>query len=332
MTGDAGLGFDNNVFQVGVASRDVSGARSTVTASAFAEAGLGLVSRLRLSDTVFAELSYGGTQRAYGLSTAQDYSLQLHRATAALEWDVERGVRLGASAWGELFFTGLSSFRGLQSSVSGSAWLALDESEWTSSRLDVSFAHKEGLGSEFSYLGGGRLDATLSQELRLRSVGLLAWYRYREDRMGTLEQAVSGDSSRQYVIPFGWAGHAVGASARWVLSERWDASLNAEAEWRGYLADSYLRVQGTEGSVEEWGRRRREDTRVLLSPAVSLRLTDHLQLSARYEVLVNLSNVDTRLADPEGACVAPDYVCHRYDYTNGNYQKHQVMLHLGATW
>jgi tetratricopeptide (TPR) repeat protein len=328
----AGLGFDSNVLQVGVAARDVSGTSSTAVASAFAEAGLGLVARLRLSDTLFAEISYGGTQRAYALSSAQDYSLQLHRAAAALEWDVARRVRLGASSWGDLFFTGLSDFRGLQASVSGSAWLALDENEWTSSRLDVSFAHKAGLLSEFSYLTGQRLDATLSQELRLRTLGLTAWYRYREDRIGTLVQAVSGDTSREYVIPFAWSGHAVGASARQVLSERFDASLNAEVEWRDYLGDSYLRVESAEGSVEAWGRRQREDARFVLGPAVSARLSDHLQLSARYELLVNTSNVDTRLADSPGACVAPDYLCHRYDYTNGNYQKHLVMLELGATW
>ncbi|REG31066.1 tetratricopeptide repeat protein [Archangium gephyra] len=323
-----GLGFDSNVLQVGVAARDVS----TGTASAFAEAGLGLAGRWRLSDTLFTELSYGGTQRAYTLSSARDYSLQLHRAAVALEWDVARRMRLGASSWGELFFTGLSAFRGLQGSVSGSAWLALDESEWTSSRLDVAFAHKAGLVSEFSYLTGQRLDATLSQELRLRTLGLTAWYRYREDRIGTLEQAVSGDTTREYVIPYAWTGHAVGASARWVLSEHLDASLHAEAEWRDYLSDSYLRVLATDGSVEEWGRRRREDARFVLGPSVSARLSNHLQLSARYELLVNTSNVDTRLADPAGTCVAPDYVCHRYDYTNGNYQKHLVMLELGATW
>ncbi len=329
-----GLGFDSNVLQVGVAARDVSGT-STQTASTFAEVGLGFGARLRLSDTLFADLSYGGTQRAYAQSTAQDYSLQLHRATAALEWDVARRVRLGASSWGDLFFTGLSDFRGLQASVSGSAWLALDESEWTSTRLDVSLSRKVGLVSEFSYLTGRRLDATLSQELRLRTLGLTAWYRYREDRIGTLVQAVSGGTtgtSREYVIPFAWRGHAVGASSRLVLSERFDASLNAEVERRGYLDDSYLRVQAADGSEAEWGRRRREDVRFVLGPSVSARLSNHLQLSARYELLVNTSNVDTRLADPDGACVAPEYLCHRYDYTNGNYQKHLVMLELGATW
>jgi len=330
-----GLGFDSNVLQVGVTGRDVSWLGSTETASTFAELGLGLVGRFRLSDTLFADLSYGGTQRAYAQADAQDYSLQLHRATAALEWDVARRVRLGASSWGDLFFTGLSDFRGLQASVSGSAWLALDESDWTSTRLDVSLARKVALVDEFSFLTGRRLDATLSQELRLRTLGLTAWYRYREDRIGTLVQAASAGTtgtSREYVIPFAWRGHAVGASARLVLSERFDASLNTEVERRDYLEDSYLRVQATDGSEQEWGRRRREDVRFILGPSVSARLSKQLHLSARYELLVNTSNVDTRLADPTGACVAPEYQCHRYDYTNANYQKHLVMVELGATW
>ncbi|WP_158502301.1 tetratricopeptide repeat protein [Vitiosangium sp. GDMCC 1.1324] len=333
---EAGLGFDSNVFQVGVAARDVSGASSDVpTASAFVEAGLGFLAHLRLSDVVFLDLSYGGTQRAYTLSSAQDYSLQLHRATVAVEWEAPHRIRLGASTWGDAFFTGLSDFRGLQASVSGSAWLALDESERTSTRLDVSFTHKIGLGSEFSYLSGQRLDAMLSQELRFQALVMTAWYRYREDRIGTLVQAVSGettDTTQEYVIPYAWAGHAAGASARLVLCARFDAGLDAEAEWRNYLSDSYLRVLAADGSVEEWGHRRREDFRFVLVPSVSARLSKHLRLSARYELLVNTSNVDTRLADSAGTCTAPDFVCHRYDYTNGNYQKHVLMLELGATW
>jgi hypothetical protein len=293
------------------------------------------VAHFRLSDVLFADLSYGGTQRTYASSSAEDYSLQLHRAAVAVEWEAARRVRLGASSWGDVFFTGLSDFRGLQASITGSAWLALDESEHTSTRLDVSLARKAGLGSEFSYLSGRRLDATLSQELRFRLLAMTAWYRYREDRIGTLVQSASGASTgttQEYVIPFAWTGHAAGASARLVLGEYFDAGLDAEVEWRNYLSDSSLRVQAADGSTEEWNLRRREDVRFALVPTVSARLSKHLRLSARYELLVNTSNVDTRLADPAGTCTAPDYLCHRYDYTNGNYQKHLVMLELGATW
>lgn len=328
----AGLGLDSNVLQVGVASRDVSGT-DVETVSAFAEAGLGLATRLRLSDAFFAEFSYGATQRAYSQATARDYSLQLHRVAAALEWEAARRVRLGALAGGDVFFTGLENFRGLQASITGAAWLALDESERTSTRLDLALVRKTGLASEFDYLSGTRLDATLSQELRLRTLGLTAWYRYRKDDIGTLVQDVSSTTtSQQYVIPFAWAGHAVGASARLPLGERLDASLDTEFEWRDYLDDSYLRVEATDGSVETWGRRRRSDQRFVLAPALSARLSQRLRLSARYELLVNASNVDTRLTDRRGECTAPDYRCHAYDYTNGNYQKHLVMLELGASW
>ncbi|MDY7224957.1 tetratricopeptide repeat protein [Hyalangium rubrum] len=329
-----GGGFDSNVLQIGVAQRDVL--TGTETGSAFAEVGLGLVARFRLSDSVFAELSYGGSQRAYALASVRDYSLQLHRADAAVELDVTRRFRLGVSSGGDLFFTGTSAFRGLQASAGASAWFVLDESDVTSTRLDVSIARKVGLVSEFSYLTGGRLDATLSQSVRLRSLGMTAWYRYREDRIGTLvQQASSGDTSgtsQEYVIPFAWTGHAAGASARWELGERWEASLSAGVEWRNYLSESSLRNQAADGSVEEWGRRRRKDVRFVLGPAVSARLTEHLQLTVRYDLLVNESNVDTRLADPANACTAPEYSCHRYDYTNGNYHKHLPMLELGATW
>ncbi len=298
------------------------------------EAGLALY-RLRLSDAVFAELSYGGTQRAYVLSSAEDYSLQQHRAAASLELSPARGWRLGASSSGDLFFTGLSAFRGLQASVSGAGWLALDESEVTSTRLDVSLAGKSGLVSEFSYLTGYRADTTLSQEVRLRALTATAWYRYRQDRIGTLVQegaSVIPEVSQEYVIPFAWAGHSAGASARWAPGGPLEANLDAGVEWRGYLGDSSLRWTALDGTEREWNRRQREDVRFILSPSVSTRLGKRFQVSARYDLVVNRSNMDTRLTDGTGACAPPDFSCHAYDYTNGNYEKHLLTLELGVLW
>jgi tetratricopeptide (TPR) repeat protein len=329
----ASTGYDSNVLQVGVAPRDARA--GTETGSLFAEAGLGLVTRHRLSDTLFAELAYGGSQRVYTLDSARDYSLQLHRVLAAVELEATRRLRLGASAGGDVFFTGLSDFRGLQASASAAAWVALDESEVTSTRLDASIARKAGLISEFSYLAGRRLDATLSQEFRFQPLAATAWYRYREDRIGTLVQTTSGQApgvSQEYVIPFAWRGHAIGVSARLELGDWVEASLSAAVEWRDYLRESFLRIQSVDGTGEERGRRRREDVRFVLGPSVSARLTKQLQLSLRYDFLRSESNMDTRLQDEPGACVAPEYVCHIYDYTNGNYQKHVPMLELSATW
>lgn len=329
------VGYDSNVLQVGVAPRDGSVGTETTTGSTFMEVGLGLVARLRLSDTVFAQLSYGGSQRGYLVESTRDYSLQLHRTGAAVEWEATRRFRLGASAGGDVFFTGLSAFRGLQAAGNASVWLALDESELTSTRLDASFSRKIGLSSEFSYLTGRRMDALLSQDVRLRSLLVTAWYRYGEDRIGTLVQSASSEGagpSLEYVIPFAWTGHATGASARWEVSEGWEASLSGGVEWRRYQGESYLQVQTLDGSVEELGRRRRQDVRFLLGPAVTAQLMKHLQLSVRYDLLVNQSNVDTRLTDSTNPCVAPDTSCHRFDYTNGNYQKHQPMLELSGTW
>ena len=330
----ASLGFDSNVPQVGVAQRDVS-TETTLTGSPFVEAGLVLSYRLRLSDAVFAELSYGGTQRAYVLSSAEDYSLQQHRAAASLELSPGRGWRLGASSSGDLFFTGLSAFRGLQASVNGAGWVALDESEVLSTRLDVSLGRKAGLISEFSHLTGYRVDTTLSQEVRLRALTATAWYRYRQDRIGTLVQAWSGvvpEVSQEYVIPFAWAGHAAGASARWAPGGPLEVSLDAGLEWRKYLGESYLRWTARDGTVREWNRRQREDVRFILSPSVSTRLGKRFLVSARYDLLVNRSNMDTRLADSAGACSPPDFSCHAYDYGNENYEKHLLTLELGILW
>jgi Flp pilus assembly protein TadD len=333
-----GPGYDSNVLQVGVAARDVSGANADlITGSLFAEASVGLTGRVRLSDRVFAALSYGGSQRAYLESSVRDYSLQLHRATAAVEWEAARQVRVGLLAGGDLFFTGLEDFRGLQASVNADAWLAWDATEHTSTRLDLSVAGKDGLGEEFAYLTGPRLDATLSQAWRLRSATTTAWYRYRQDRIGTLEQSyASADetlTSRTYVIPFAFASHALGASGRWQPLPWLSASLDAEVEWRRYLKDSSLRVELANGATEEWNARRRHDTRYVLAPALSARLSRHLRLTARYELLVNRSNIDMRLTDEDAAsCTGAARLCHAYDYTNGNYEKHGGTLQLEATW
>ncbi|RKH47779.1 hypothetical protein D7X12_01820 [Corallococcus sicarius] len=99
---------------------------------------------------------------------------------------------------------------------------------------------KDGLAEEFAYLTGPRLDATLSQEARLRFGSATAWYRYRQDRIGTLVQAItpteSSVASQAYVIPFGFMSHAVGGSGRWQPLPWLTASLDAEVEWRRYLA------------------------------------------------------------------------------------------------
>ncbi|MBZ4373628.1 tetratricopeptide repeat protein [Corallococcus sp. AS-1-6] len=333
-----GPGFDSNVLQVGVAARDVSGANAdVVTASAFAEAGVGLTARFRLSDRLFAALSYGGSQRAYAVSSVRDYSLQLHRATASAEWEAARRVRVGLLAGGDIFFTGLEDFRGLQASVNANAWLAWDETEHTRTRLDLGVAGKDGIGEEFAYLTGPRLDATLSQEWHLGPANLTAWYRYRQDRIGTLEQSFTSDGSvllsQTYVIPFGFTGHAVGASGRWQPRPWLTASLDADVEWRRYLDDNALRVVTAGGDSETWNVRRRHDTRFVLIPTVSARLSGHLRLTARYELLVNRSNIDMRLTDDDpAACEGAEHLCHAYDATNGNYEKHGVMLQLEAAW
>ncbi|WP_434299192.1 tetratricopeptide repeat protein [Corallococcus exiguus] len=333
-----GPGFDSNVLQVGVAARDVSGANAdVVTASPFAEACVGITARFRLSDRLFAALSYGGSQRAYSESSVRDYSLQLHRATAAAEWEAAHRVRVGFLAGGDIFFTGLADFRGLQASVNANAWLAWDETEHTSTRLDLGAAGKDGIGEEFAYLTGPRLDATLSQEWRLGPASITAWYRYRQDRIGTLEQSFTSEDaslvSQTYVIPFGFTGHAVGVASRWQPLPWLTASLDADVEWRRYLEDNALRVVTAGGDTETWDVRRRHDTRFVLIPSVSARLSSHLRLTARYELLVNRSNIDTRLTDDDpAACEGAEHLCHAYDATNGNYEKHGVMLQLEAVW
>lgn len=324
-----GAGFDTNPLQMGFAQREVlAGRMGPRTGSPFASVYLAAVHRLELGDVWSARFSYAGEQRAYASFVARDYSIQAHRLTAAAERSMAR-FRLGASANGDVAFTGLDALRGLQAAATGSAWFAFDESAITSSRVDLSFSRKLGLSDEFSYLSGGRYDVTASQWLRVGMRWAQAWYRFRSDDTGTLEL---DDPLGRFVVPFAYRSHAVGVSARAPLADWLDAELEVSGERRRATEETYLRMLASDGTTSIVNRRRREDTRLTLAPALTFRLSPRLGVSAEYELIINRSNIDARLADPPGACAAPDYSCHALDYSNENYTKHVFTVGFGGTW
>jgi tetratricopeptide (TPR) repeat protein len=328
----AGLGYDSNVLQLGSSSREIFQApRGESTGSMFASAALALAYRWKPDDALFAELAYAGEQRAYLAPDAQDYSIQQHVITGGLELSPGGPIRVGVSATGEVAFTGLSTFRALQAVASVGGWMALDERDETSTRLDVSFGRKTGLSSEFAYLTGHRLDATISQELRIGRVTAIGWLRYRDERIGTLVETEGIFAppplcpigcSQQYVIPLGWTGDAAGASARFSLTSSLELGLDAGTEWRTYRGESYLELTYADGAVVELDRRLRQDQRIFGSVVATAQLGRGFALTARYDLVVNTSNVDTRLPSPE----------HRLDYANESFEKHLLTLELSLEW
>ncbi len=323
-----GSGFDTNVLQLGAEARELlrpSGLSGS--GSAVLSASLALAYRARTGRSLFAEIAYSGEQRAYLNPQVADYSLQQHAISGALELFAADGLRLGLSGSGEVVFTGLSTFRGLQVSAAAGAWGALDWSEHATTRLDLSAARKLGLGSEFAYLTGTRLDATLSQELRQGPLSGLLWYRLRADRIGTLTQTESfvlplgtcpSGCTQTYVIPLGWLGHAGGLTARLRLG-RLELGADASLEWRRYAAESYLGLALADGTTAELDRRVREDLRLSGGLVAAVRLA-RFSLSLRYDLVLNHSNVDTRQSDP----------AHRLDYANERFDKHVLGLELGV--
>ncbi len=245
-------------------------------------------------------------------------------------------MRLGAFAGGQLAFTGLSGFRGFQGTAGGGVWAALDETESTTSRLDLEWMRKSALRSEFAYLTGDRVDATLSQELRIGKPTLGVSYRYRDERIGTLTQAeqlapCSGGCSQQYVIPFGYSSHTAAMSARAVLGPRLELGAGGGLERRAYHADSFLLLRLSDGSTSELDHRRRQDQRWFAGLWAGVRVSPRLELTMRYDLVVNDSNVARSLASGE-RCSPTDPSCHLLDYDDKNYTKHVLGLETVLRW
>src|SRR5205085_3410847 len=114
-------------------------------ASPVATANVAAVVHPRLRDDLGAELSYVFAQLAYLSDSASDLSLQQHELGSAIELALRDDVRVGGSITGQLAFTGVSKFRGLQAAGGGAAWGALDEGDWTTTRRELPWIRKPGL-------------------------------------------------------------------------------------------------------------------------------------------------------------------------------------------
>ena len=258
-----GAGVDTDPFQTGLDPVDFSrGGTTTGKASAVGTTDFSVDWRFFPG----GDLSYAFDQLAYASSAAQDYSLQQHALGLSLESSIREGLRLGASAGGQLAFTGLSSFSGLQAAASLGAWGAIDESGRSTTRLDLQYTRKHGF-SGYEYLSGNRADAVLSQEWRLDPVTFGGGYQFRLEDIG--EQA-----SQQ---PYAYLANILWASARARLSDRLDLDLSAGYESRDY-------AQAQPGPPE------RHDDRWFGGAAASLWLTKKLALSMRYDLVLNRSN------------------------------------------
>ena len=295
---------------------------------------------MRPRQDLAAQLAYGFGQLAYTAPAAADRSLQQHGLSAWIEVTPRDDLRLGAGLEGQLAFTGLSGFRGLQASGVGRGWAALDEGRRATTRVDLAWSAKAGLKPEFDYLSGDRFDAALSQELRLRGVVLGGGVRVFVDRLGARSTVVTtplpiagcfaGCTERQ-VEPFGHWGAAPWVAARFAPWERLEVSLTGGVEWRWYRDDAYVAVTGPDGVTTALDRLRRREVRWFTGEAISLRLTPRFSVSARHDLLLVRPATEGATVRPFGSCGPSSEGCAPADVSTG-YDKHVFTAGVSLAW
>ncbi|BDG02268.1 hypothetical protein [Anaeromyxobacter oryzae] len=290
-------GWDSNALQSGASGMgERAGTTASPTGSALATSEIGLSARRRLRDDLRGELGYGLLQLAYAAPLAADRSVQQHGLAARLELDLGERWRLGASVEGLLAFTGLSAFRGMQSAVGVRFWSALAESHAATTRLELGFAHQTGLASEFAYLGGERLEATLSQELRLHAVALGAGVRVLRDGLGDARLGAQPlppsptcpmGCTAEPLVAFGHDSATAWLSAR-VVPVRWFAlELSGGVEWRRYLEADRLDLTQADGIGSVVYGDPRTMRRFLGGALATIRLAPRLSVLVRDDVVLS---------------------------------------------
>lgn len=337
-------GADSNALQTGIfqsSERPMAAVSAGATPSATLDGGVGLWWRTQPADGASTELGYTFDQLAYLAAPAADRSFQLHELTAALEVSLREHLRVGARATGQLAFAGLSSFRGLQGALGAGAWALLDESDSTATRLDLDWSHKDGIGAEFAYLSGDRLDAALSQEVRLGPAALALGFRLRGELIGsTATRLVIAPEMRgrcfagcleDITVPYDYLGNTLWLSARAGLGPRLEVELSGGVEWRSYLSDNVSVLTPNTGAPAEVDGARRHDQRWFGSASLSLRLARALKVTLTYDLLVNRSDLAAVTAapgmHPEDRCGAAGTTCGQLDY-----DKHAVTLGTSLSW
>ena len=337
-------GWDSDALQTGLVSpNEFPGTATQATPSAVSSTSLRLSARFPLLDDLHGEVAYGFGQLAYLAPVAADRSVQQHALVLAFEHSPHDRLWLGTALEGHLAFTGLSGFRALQAGVGARGWVALDESRRTTTRLDAGYTRKTGLAREFDYLGGDRLEAAISQEVRLAPVTLGAGYRFLLERIGTSRQqaavALPGElcpqgCTQQFVEPFGYAGNAVWVSARVAIAPWLELELSGGREWRDYLADNFIALTQPDGTTAETGRARRHDQRWFTGAGVTFRLSRRFAFLLRHELVVNRSNLGNGTFEALGGGCGPSgrSVCNELGSENRSYDKHVFMMGTSLAW
>ena len=322
-------GWDSDALQTGLVSgNEFVETTAAATPSALATTDVQISARVRALEPLRAKLTYSFTQLAYAAAAAADRSTQQHGLAATLELPVSERLRLGTSLEGAVAFTGLRAFRGLQSSAGARLFAALDESRRTTTRIDLGYAHKLGLASEFDYLTGDRVDAIVGQEVRLGRAVLAAGYRFQLEDLGTSRQQSSvacpaGACTEQLLESFAYAASAGWLSARAAVARWIDVEVSGGLERRDYLSDdtTSLVFPGQAAAVTD--RRRRHDLRWLGGAAATVSLSRGVAVVLRYDLVVNRSDLDGATSGGRGP---------ELDAIHRSFDKHVLTLGTAVAW
>jgi len=329
-TGRIEGGHDSNALQSGASSPgDRTAAAPGPAASALAVTDVVAIARFRPAG-LDLDATYGFSQLAYSAPGARDRSIQQHGGSLALEGEATDGLVLGGAAEGQLAYAGLTGFRGMQRSAGLRAWAILAEGDATSTRLDLAWARKQGVGLEFAYLSGDRLEAALSQLLRLGPTVLSLGVRLAADRIGEGSEALTcgEDCTATAFLPVGHAGPTAWLAVRWSPLRHLRLDLSGAVEWRRYLADDRLVVDGGHGPPVETWHARREDRRVLASALATAEITRSISLFLRGEQVVDRSN----LASASVPCIASEDACVPASAGDPSYSKRVLSAGAALAW
>ena len=301
-------GYDTDAPQTGLAgSSEQLRGKPGETGSSLSTADLTVAYRFRPSDRLLIDLAYGFDQLAYLSVPQAASSQQLHGLGASFELVTLPGLRLGASLGAQLALSGLASLRPMEKQAATTLWAAFDEGERSTTRLDLGWATKVGLPG-YGYLTGNRIDAGLSQELRIGPATAGIFYRFRADQIGDLEQVVptSGQPCRgctlRLISPLGYASNAVWLSGRAAAGSLLGVELSGGYESRSYLGEDRMQLIQRDGHALDGLHHQRQDDRWFASAGASIKLKPGLSATFRYDLVLNASNVDiSRISDEQRA-------------------------------
>jgi len=182
------------------------------------------------------------------------YSLQEHVVPLRAQWQPRTWFIFRPRIEGFANFTALKSFAPFQGGVTAVLDFLFVESRRWRTRLLGTYQLRQTFDRTYSYLDGNRMDAKLSQEVRINPGGKV-WargqlsYRFRADLSGTLDQSVdlqvtgpNGNTitpgTYDYQTPLSYFGHELATRWRLYLPAGFDLGLGGSFDFRGYREDT----------------------------------------------------------------------------------------------